>query len=93
MSYPVGLDFNRDRDLLLYLFGASPAVCASFVAGRAHALATLRPGTLYLPHASSLRMGRLGYLSDAQASLAVSYNNLESYTASLFDALTRPYPL
>ena len=41
----------------------------------------LAPGTLYLPHATSLRMGRLGYQSDAQASLAVSYNNLASYAA------------
>ena len=37
-------------------------------------------------------MGRLGYQSDAQATLAVSYNSLESYGASLQDALTRPYP-
>jgi glutamate--cysteine ligase len=37
-------------------------------------------------------MGRLGYQSDAQASLAVSYNSLEGYGASLQDALTRPYP-
>jgi glutamate--cysteine ligase len=37
-------------------------------------------------------MGRLGYQSDAQATLAVSYNSLESYAASLHDALTRPYP-
>ena len=37
-------------------------------------------------------MGRLGYQSDAQAALAVSYNSLESYAASLHEALTRPYP-
>jgi len=37
-------------------------------------------------------MGRLGYQSDAQASLAVSYNSLDGYGASLQDALTRPYP-
>jgi len=37
-------------------------------------------------------MGRLGYQSDAQASLKVSYNNLEHYTASLYSALTEPYP-
>ena len=41
---------------------------------------------------TSLRMGRLGYQSDAQAQLAVSYNSLEGYAASLQDALTRPYP-
>jgi glutamate--cysteine ligase len=45
-----------------------------------------------MPHGTSLRMGRLGYQSDAQASLAVSYNGLEGYANSLHEALTRPYP-
>jgi glutamate--cysteine ligase len=85
-------NFRRHSWLLLYLFGASPAVCASFVAGRSHELQRLSDDTLYLPHATSLRMGRLGYQSDAQSALAVSYNCLESYAASLQDALTRPYP-
>lgn len=85
-------NFRRHSWLVLYLFGASPAVCASFVAGRAHELEPLTSGTLYRPHATSLRMGRLGYQSDAQATLKVSYNSLESYGASLQDALTRPYP-
>lgn len=85
-------NFRREGWLLMYLFGASPAVCASFVAGRAHGLRELAPGTLFLPHATSLRMGRLGYLSEAQDSLAVSYNSLESYGQSLQEALTKPYP-
>src|SRR6266487_304726 len=84
-------NFRRHAWLLLYLFGASPAVCASFVEGRKHALEELAPGTLYLPHATSLRMGRLGYHSEAQDSLAVSYNSIESYTACLHDVLTKPY--
>jgi glutamate--cysteine ligase len=85
-------NFRRHMWLLLYLFGASPAVCTSFVAGRRHELQRLSADTLYLPHATSLRMGRLGYQSDAQSALAVSYNDLKSYAASLEDALTRPYP-
>jgi glutamate--cysteine ligase len=85
-------NFRRHSFLLLYLFGASPAVGASFVEGRPHELQTLAGRTLYMPHGTSLRMGRLGYQSDAQASLAVSYNGLASYGASLQDALTRPYP-
>ena len=84
-------NFRRQSWLALYLFGASPAVCSSFVAGRPHELQELRPGTVYLPHATSLRMGRLGYQSDAQASLCVSYNSLDRYTASLHEALTQPY--
>ncbi len=85
-------NFRRHSFLLLYLFGASPAVCSSFVAGREHELQTLHGNTLYLPHATSLRMGRLGYQSDAQSTLAVSYNSLHSYGASLQQALTQPYP-
>ncbi len=85
-------NFRRHAFLLLYLFGASPAVCSSFVAGRPHELQSLGGPTLHMPHGTSLRMGRLGYQSDAQALLAVSYNSLEGYAASLHDALTRPYP-
>jgi glutamate--cysteine ligase len=85
-------NFRRHGWLLLYLFGASPAVCSTFVAGRPHELQRLSDDTLYLPYATSLRMGRLGYVSDAQASLAVSYNDLESYGASLEEAMTKPYP-
>jgi len=85
-------NFRRHSWLLLYLFGASPAVCSSFVAGRQHELQALNGHTHYMPHGTSLRMGRLGYQSDAQASLAVSYNSLESYGKSLQHALTVPYP-
>jgi len=85
-------NFKRSGWLLLHLFGASPAVCPSFVQGRPHKLQKLSEGTLYLPHATSLRMGRLGYLSEAQDSLAVSYNDLEHYAACLQDALLKPYP-
>jgi glutamate--cysteine ligase len=85
-------NFRRHAFLLLYLFGASPALCSSFVAGRPHELMPLGEGSMHMPHGTSLRMGRLGYQSEAQASLAVSYNNLDGYGASLQDALTRPWP-
>ena len=85
-------NFRRHSWLPLYLFGASPAVCRSFVDGRPHRLQELSGDTLYLPHATSLRMGPLGYQSDAQRSLAVSYNSLASYAGSLRHALTEPYP-
>ena len=86
-------NFRRHAFLLLTLFGASPVVCSSFVAGREHQLQPLgNSGSLYMPHGTSLRMGRLGYQSEAQATLAVSYNGLEGYAASLHDALARPWP-
>jgi glutamate--cysteine ligase len=67
-------------------------VCRSFVEGREHRLQPLNDTTLHLPYATSLRMGRLGYQSDAQSSLGVSYNCLQSYAQSLRGALTQPYP-
>jgi len=85
-------NFRRHSWLLLYLFGASPTVCRSFVAGRTHGLQDFSAGTLFLPGATSLRMGPLGYQSDAQASLAVSFNSLRSYAESLNAALTQAYP-
>ncbi|MDH5578755.1 MAG: glutamate--cysteine ligase [Betaproteobacteria bacterium] len=85
-------NFRRHGWLLLYLFGASPAACASFVEGRPHTLQELQPGTLYLPHSTSLRMGRLGYQSDAQSSLVVVCNDLETYGATLQLGLTQVYP-
>lgn len=85
-------NFRRHSFLLLLLQGASPAVCSSFVADRVHGLLPMNGGTLGLPHATSLRMGRLGYQSDAQAALSVSYNSLEPYAASLEHALTDPHP-
>ncbi|MFY9510650.1 MAG: glutamate--cysteine ligase, partial [Rubrivivax sp.] len=87
-------NFRRHSFLLLYLFGASPALCRSFVDGRQHELQPFgdNSGTLHMPHGTSLRMGRLGYQSDAQASIHASFNSLESYAASLHEALTQPYP-
>ncbi|QEA11609.1 glutamate--cysteine ligase [Comamonas flocculans] len=87
-------NFRRHSFVLLYLFGASPALAPCFVRGREHGLQPLGDGRrgMGLPHATSLRMGRLGYQSDAQASLAVSYNGLQGFAASLYDALTQPYP-
>ena len=85
-------NFRRNAFVLLYLFGASPALCPCFAQGRPHALQSLGGQALYLPHATSLRMGRLGYQSDAQATLAVSYNGLAGYANSLHEALTKPYP-
>lgn len=85
-------NFRRHSFLLLLLFGASPAVGESFVAGLPHGLEPMGEHTLHLPYATSLRMGRLGYQSDAQASLCVSYNDLSGYGAALEDAMTRNYP-
>lgn len=84
-------NFRRHGFLLLMLFGASPAVTQGFAQGLDHGLQPLGAHTLHLPHATSLRMGRLGYQSDAQSRLSVSYNDLEGYARSLHEALVQPY--
>ena len=75
----------------MYLFGASPALDAGFLRGRAHQLEQLDADTLYLPYATSLRMSDLGYQSNAQAGLTPCYNDLNSYTDSLRKAVATPY--
>jgi glutamate--cysteine ligase len=85
-------NFRRYSWLLIYLFGASPAICKSFMKGRDHELEGLDEGTLHLPYGTSLRMGRIGYQSDAQASLHISYNTLDEYAQTMHQALTQPYP-
>jgi glutamate--cysteine ligase len=85
-------NFRRHSWLLLLLLGTAPAACGSFVAGRGHRLRAWEGGTVFAPGATSLRMGGLGYQSDAQSSLAVSYNDLRGYATTLQRALTEPYP-
>lgn len=87
-------NFRRYFWLLLYCFGAAPAVCPTFVQGRKHSLVPLDKdrATLHAPYATSLRMGDLGYQSDAQQSLRVDYNNLPDYLRTLCSAITRPHP-
>ncbi|MGF1735799.1 glutamate--cysteine ligase [Photobacterium satsumensis] len=73
-----------------YLFGASPAVDQSFLAGTSHDLEPLDDDTFYLPWATSLRLSRMGYSSDEQSSFPVSFNNKQDYLLGLYHALTRP---
>ena len=84
-------NFRRSSWLLIYLFGASPAVCRSFLQRPDHGLQALSDGTFYLPFATSLRMGRLGYQSAAQSELHISYNSLEEYSTTMRAGLTTSY--
>ncbi|NBA97224.1 glutamate--cysteine ligase [Pseudomonas sp. R5(2019)] len=87
-------NFRRYSWLLMYLFGASPALDTGFLRGRPHQLEQWKwdADTLYLPYATSLRMSDLGYQSNAQAGLTPCYNDLTSYTNSLRSAVATPYP-
>ncbi|MEX1236762.1 MAG: glutamate--cysteine ligase, partial [Pseudomonadales bacterium] len=85
-------NFRRLSWLPVYLFGASPAVCNSFVKGRAHQLDRFDEGSLYARGATSLRSSNLGYQSDAQSGLIdICYNSLDNYVRSLAKAITTPH--
>ena len=85
-------NFRRNSWLLSYLFGASPAVCSSFLDGQQYDLETFKEHTLYLPYATSLRMSDLGYQNNAQAELVVCYNSVENYVSTLSEAVTKSVP-
>jgi glutamate--cysteine ligase len=85
-------NYRRFGWLILYLFGNSPALCSSFVKGREHDLQTLTTGTLFDPHATSLRMSDLGYRNKNQAGVQISVNSLNEYIRDLSAAVTTPHP-
>ncbi len=85
-------NYRRHGWLVLYLFGVSPAVCKSFIAGRDIALPQLDTGTFYEPYATSLRMSDLGYRNKSQAGVAISVNSLSEYVRDLQRAISTPHP-
>lgn len=84
-------NFRRYVPLFVYLFGSSPALSSSFLKGQKHNLKTLDNDTFYGEYATSLRMGDLGYQSNAQNALFVCYNNLDNYVNSLRRGITEPH--
>ena len=86
-------NYRRFGWLALYLFGNSPALCASFMQGRVDPeLQPLGPGTLHLPYATSLRMSDLGYRNRNQAAVSVSVNALDAYLRDLSRATHTLHP-
>lgn len=85
-------NFQRRLWLLNYLTGSSPAISRSFISGQAPAhLVTDQKETLLSNHATSLRMGDLGYTSSAQDGLQVCYNQLATYIQTLTEAIVEPH--
>src|SRR5215469_13066381 len=84
-------NYRRYGWIVLYLFGVSPVLCSSFLRGREESLPELVPGTLYEPHATSLRMSDIGYRNRNQAGLAISVNSLEEYVRDLTRAIMTPH--
>ncbi|WP_198265334.1 glutamate--cysteine ligase [sulfur-oxidizing endosymbiont of Gigantopelta aegis] len=79
--------------LVPYLFGASPAVCKSFLLGGSTSLAEFDESTYYEPYATSLRMGDIGYQNNKEneSGIKACYKNINSYIASLDWAINTPY--
>jgi len=85
-------NFLRFGWLVPYLFGASPALCQSFLQGHPSSLTELAPGTWHGEFATSLRMSDLGYQNHAQDKLNISFNSLAEYTQGLEAAIRTPDP-
>lgn len=83
---------KRHLWVLAYLFGASPALCSSFLKDKKSnfPFEKIGKGTLYLPYATSLRMSDLGYTNKAQSSLGIRYNQLDEYIAGIKKAIKMP---
>jgi len=84
-------NFYRYTWLVAYLFGASPAVCGSFVEGKKHQLEPFGQSSYYLPYATSLRMSDLGYRSAVQEQVDFSLDNLDGYVEALRKATETPH--
>ncbi|KPJ81117.1 MAG: hypothetical protein AMJ58_06175 [Gammaproteobacteria bacterium SG8_30] len=93
-SFPLLRNYRRHGWLILYLFGASPALCKTFFKGRevAPGLVELDRHTMHAPYATSLRMSDLGYRNKSQAGVAVSVNSLAEYVRDLSRLVFTPSP-
>ena len=87
----VARNFKRYGWLYFLLFGASPAVCDSFVENKSHDLENHPSGGLYKKNATSLRMGDLGYISKAQDDMNISYNSIDEYCSDLKNAMNTSF--
>lgn len=76
--------------LLLYLFGASPAVCKCFLPEGDAGLTPFDTGAFYAPFATSLRMSDIGYKNRSQAAIRISANSLHEYVRDLGEAIRTP---
>ena len=86
-------NFHRHCWILLYLFGASPAVCKSFLRENdAHELDAFDSVSFYGPHATTLRMSDLGYRNVAQSRIQIGLCNVDTYVSGLREATEQSYP-
>ena len=80
-------NFQRQGWLVPYLFGSSPVVCKSFLGQHPGGFEDLDGGSWYQPYATTLRMSDIGYKNNSQASLCISYDDVDAYIESLTRAI------
>ena len=85
-------NFRRFGWLILYLFGASPAMCPTFVGDARTKMPSLDSHTFYEPFATSLRMSDLGYSNRNQSAINISLNRLDEYIRDLSEAMRTLHP-
>ena len=80
--------------LIPYLFGASPAICKSFVQDATTDLQPFDEKTFFYPYATSLRMGDIGYQNRQEegTGMKACYDSLDAYIRSLTWAIETPCP-
>ncbi|WP_458023197.1 glutamate--cysteine ligase, partial [Kosakonia sp. BK9b] len=85
-------NYYRFGWVIPYLFGASPAICSSFLQGKPTTLPfeKTQNGMYYLPYATSLRLSDLGYTNKSQSNLGITFNNLQDYVVALKAAIKTP---
>ena len=83
-------NFQRVGWLVPYLFGASPAMCKSFLGDRDLGFPEFDSHTLYEPFGTSLRLSDIGYKNSNQARIGVTYNSLADYVGTLGHAISTP---
>jgi glutamate--cysteine ligase len=78
--------------LMSYLFGASPAVCKSFLSGLPTHMPEFDVNTYFEPHGTSLRMSDIGYQNTKESACGIkaNYDSLQTYIASLAYAINTP---
>ncbi|MFV1974040.1 MAG: glutamate--cysteine ligase [Thiohalobacterales bacterium] len=80
--------------LVPYLYGSSPAICKSFMGGKATTLEEFNKNSYYAPYATSLRMCDIGYQNthELKDGFKATYDSLDSYVESLTQAIDTPCP-
>lgn len=78
-----------------YLFGASPAICSTFLApGEGDEFEVWNQSTRYAPYGTSLRMGKIGYRyrEDEPIDLSVRHTDIDAYIEDIIGHVSTVHP-